>query len=88
MQYHIVDIVHIDENMTQLIDFHGLGSTFIDGVDAQQGFFAIHSTDNSRSGKIAVARLHLSIFWSSIKHFPDVFRIPTKKTSFRRFKSV
>ena len=37
MVYHIVDIVHIDENMTQLIDFHSLESTFSDGMH-QQGF--------------------------------------------------
>jgi len=40
MQYHIVDIVHIDENMTQLIDFHSLESsrvesTFSDGMHRQ-----------------------------------------------------
>jgi len=38
MQYHIVDIVHIDENVTQLIDFDSLESTFSDGMHRQQGF--------------------------------------------------
>jgi len=86
MQYHIVDIVHIDENMTQLIDFHSLESTFSDGMH-QQGFIAIYLT-HKRTGKIALAPPYLTIFWSTSKHFADVFKIPTKKTSLRRFKSV
>jgi hypothetical protein len=79
MQHHIVDIVHIDENMTRLIDFHGLGSTFSDRMRTKG--FAIYSTHNSRTGK----PFYLLV---DIKNFPDVFKIPTKKTSFRRFKSV
>ena len=58
MQHHIVDIVHIDENMTRLIDFHGLGSTFSDRMRTKG--FAIYSTHNSRTGKV-------SIFWSTSK---------------------
>jgi hypothetical protein len=58
VQHHIVDIVHIDENMTRLIDFHGLGSTFSDRMRTKG--FAIYSTHNSRTGK-------LSIFWSTSK---------------------
>lgn len=74
MQFHIVDIVHIDENMTHLIDFHGLGSTFSDRMHSKG--FAINSTHNSRTGKIAVARLYLSIFWSRC------FQNPIKKDKF------
>ena len=60
-----MDIVHIDENMTHLIDFHGLGSTFSDRMHSKGA--ASYSKQNSRSGKIAVARLYLSIFWSTSK---------------------
>ena len=58
LHYHIVDIVHIDENWTHLIDFHGLGSTFSDRMRTKG--FAIYSTHNSRTGKV-------SIFWSTSK---------------------
>jgi len=58
MQYHIV---HIDENMTQLIDFHGLGSTFSDGWMHSKGFLqSIQQT----TAEVAKLLWHAFIFLS------------------------
>jgi len=86
MQYDIaVDIVHIDDNMTQLIDFHGLGSTFSDGgMHSNLGFCNLFNkqSEKSRSGKLVVARSHLSIFWSTSNTIPRCFQDPNKKDKF------
>ena len=61
MQYHIVNIV---ENMTHLIDFHGLLGVHSVIGDAQQGFLQSlqkKQSSNSRTGKSAVV---------DKKHFP------------------
>ena len=63
MQYHIVDIVHIDENMTQLIDFHSLESTFSDGMH-QQGFLQFIQ----QTRELAKLLWHPSIFLSFGRH--------------------
>ena len=71
MQYHIVDIVHIDENVTQLIDFDSLESTFSDGMHWQQGFLQSiqHTTE------LAKLLWHTSIFLSFGQHQnTDVFQ--------------
>ena len=53
--------------------------------------FVIYSTNSQRRAEVANLLWHAVIFLSFGQHqtqFPDVFKIPTKKTSFRRFKSV
>ena len=69
------------------VDWFSQPWKYIQWWDAPARVLAIYSTDK-RTGKIALAPLYLSIFWSTSKNFADVFKIPTKKTSHRRFKSV
>jgi len=78
MQYHIVNIV---ENMTHLIDFHGLLGVHSVIGDAQQGFL------QSLKKKTKQQQQNWQKCCGRQKTLPS-FKIPTKKTSFRRFKSV
>jgi len=59
-----VDIARVDENMTQLIDFHSLESTFSDG-EVQQWFISTQQPIWRNWSAFFLAN-------SNLKHLPDV----------------
>jgi hypothetical protein len=69
-----VDIVHIDENMTHLIDFHGLGSTFSDRMHSK----GAASYSKHKTAELAKLLWHAFIFLSFGQHQ----KLPNKKDKF------
>jgi hypothetical protein len=67
-----VDIVHIDENMTHLIDFHGLGSTFSDRMHSKGAVI------QNKTAELAKLLWHAFIFLSFGRHK----KLPNKKDKF------
>jgi hypothetical protein len=72
VQHHSVDIVHIDENMTRLIDFHGLGSTFSDRMRTKGFAIFQHTT----------AELAKFLSFGQHQKLPRCFQNPNKKDKF------
>jgi len=75
LHYHIVDIVHIDENWTHLIDFHGLGSTFSERMRSN-----VFNTRQQEWQNCCGAFIFLS--FGRHQKLPKCFQNPNKKDKF------